>query len=276
MMPGTVRRLLLAASLLLAAAARAGDQPRPARPDEVALFQAAMLNGRQDTEHWAYTETATQHVSKGRQRGDTVVRFDPSRPYAEQFTPLLIEGKPPTERQLKQYRKRGEQRGERVARAAQAARDPAFVPPPARLRIGGSKVIPDLDHPLVAREEGDRIIFEVPVTSPRRDIPVEKFQVLITVNRTSRQPEHVALRIREAFRVKLIAKIKEGEAGMDFQVVDPQYPPVLATLTGDFSASLLFVPVNGSFTRTRTDWQRVKSYDERLQVKIGPLQLLDF
>jgi hypothetical protein len=276
MVSGIVRRLLLAACLLLAPAVRAGDQPRPARPDELALFKAAMLNGRQDTEHWAYTETATQHASKGRQRGDTIVRFDPSQPYAEQFTPLLIEGKPPTERQLKQYRKRGEKRGERVARAAQAARDPAFVPPPARLRIGGSLVTPDLEHPLVVREEGDRISFEVPVTSQRRDIPVEKFQVLITVNRTTVQPERVMLRIRESFRVKLIAKVKEGEASMDFKVVDPNYPPVLAAMSGDFSGSLLFIPVSGTFTRTRTEWKRVKSYDERLQVRIGPLQLLDF
>lgn len=141
-----MRRLLFPLVLLMAAAAlRAEDQPRPARPDEVALFKAAMLNGRQDTEHWAYTE-----------------------------------------------------------------------------------------------------------------------------------PEQITLRIRESFRVKLIAKVKEGEAGMDFKAVDPNYPPVLDTLTGDFSGSLLFIPVNGTFRRTRTDWKRVKSYDERRQVKIGPLQLLDF
>lgn len=277
MVPRAVRRLLLTASLLLAATVAAEDRPRPATPDEVALFKVAMQNGRQDTEHWAYTETATQHVSKGRQRGDTVFRFDPSKPYVDQFTPLLIEGKPPTERQLKDYRKRGERRGERVARAAEAAKNPAFVPPPATLRIGGSRVTPDLDHPLVAREEEEgRITFEVPVTSKRQDIPVDKFQVLITVNRATRLPENVMLRIRESFRVKLIAKIKEGEASMDFKVVDPQFPPVLATMTGDFSASVLFIPVNGNFTRTRTEWKRVKSYDERLQVKIGPLQLLDF
>jgi len=63
---------------------------------------------------------------------------------------------------------------------------------------------------------------------------------------------------------------------MDFTVVDPGYPPVLTTLTGDFDLSVLFIPVSGTFTRTRTEWKRVKSYDERLQVKIAPLQLLDF
>lgn len=276
MVPEIVRRLFFAAGLLLATALLAEDTSRPARPDEVALFKAAMVNGRQDTEHWAYTETATMHASKGRERGETVVRFDPSKPYAEQFTPLLIEGKAPTERQLRQYRKRGEKRGERVARAAEASRDPAHVPPPAQVRLGGTSMTPDLEHPLVAREDADRIIFEVPVSSQRKDIPVDKFQVLVTVNRAARQPENILLRVRESFRVKLIAKVKEGEASMDFTIVDPAYPPVLSTLTGDFSASLMFIPVNGTFTRVRTEWKRVKSYDERLQVRIAPLQLLDF
>jgi len=271
-----MRHLLFAASLLLAAAARAEDTPRPATPDEVALFKAAMLNGRQDTEHWAYTETSTQHLSKGHPRGDTVLRFDPSKHYAEQFTPLQVDGKPPTEKQLKEYRQRGEKRGDRVARAADAAKNPGYVPPPAQVRIGGTPMTPDLEHPLVAREEAVRIVFEVPVSSQRTDIPVDKFQVLVTVNRPAAQIEHVLFRVRESFRVKLIAKVKAGEASMDFTVVDPEYPPVLTTLTGDFNFSVLFIPVNGTFTRTRTEWKRVKSYDERLQVRIAPLQLLDF
>lgn len=274
-----MRRLLLAAGLLLAAAARAEDPPPPARPataEEVALFKAAMLSGRQDTEHWAYTETTTEHLSKGHPRGDTVVQFDPSKHYAEQFTPILVQGKPPTEKQLKQYRERGEKRGEKVARAAQAAKDPTYVPPPAQVRIGGTSMTPDLEHPLVAQAGADRIVFEVPVSSTRTDIPVDKFQVLVTVNRPAAQIDHVSFRVRESFHVKLIAKVKAGEASMDFTTVDPKYPPLLTSISGDFDFSVLFIPINGQFTRTRTEWRRVKSYDERLQVKIGPLQLLDF
>ncbi|MDI1318841.1 MAG: hypothetical protein PSW75_01430 [bacterium] len=272
-----MRRLLFALSLLLTAATvRAADQPRPATADEVALFKAAMKNSSQDTEHWAYTESSVAKTSKGRERGETIMRFDPSKPYAEQFTPLQVEGKPPTERQLKAARERGEKRGERVSRAAQAAKDPTYVPPPAQLRIGGNSVTPDLDHPLVIRGEEGRVTFEVPVSSPQKDIPMDKFQVLVTVARSAVQIENVSFTIRESFRVKLIAKIKAGEASMDFTVVDPKYPPVLTSLTGDFDASILFIPVSGTFTRTRTEWKRVKSYDERLQVKIGPLQLMDF
>jgi len=104
----------------LSAGLRADDQPRAATPEEIALFKDAMKNSAQDTEHWAYTETTALKASKGGPKGDTIVRFDPSKPYGEQFTPLQIEGKPPTERQLRDYhyRKRGEKRGEKVARAA--------------------------------------------------------------------------------------------------------------------------------------------------------------
>jgi hypothetical protein len=276
MVPPAMRRLLFAVSLLAAAQLRAEDQPRPATPDEIVLFKAAMLNGRMDTEHWAYTDTTAMQATRGRNRGSTIVRFDPSKPYAEQYTPVQIEGKPPTKKQLRQYRERGQKRGERVARAAEAAKNPAYVPPPPQMRIGSTPLTPDLEHPLVAREEGDRIIFEVPVSSQRKDIPVDKFQVLVTVSRPARQIDNILLRIRESFRVKMVAKVKALEAVMNFTVVDPQFPPLLTSMQGDFGASVLFMQVEGTFTRTRTEWKRVKSYDERLQVKIGPLQLLDF
>jgi hypothetical protein len=271
-----MRLLLFLASFLLAAAGlHAGAAARPAAEDEIALFKEAIRNSAQDTEHWAYTETSLLRASKGGNQGETIVRFDPSKPYGEQFTPLQVNGQPPTEKQLKEYRRRGEKRGEQVARAAEAAKDPAYVPPPPQLKIAGGAVTLDVGHPQVAQADADRVTFELPLQSKRSDIPIDKFQVLAVVGRTSRVVESVSLHLRESFRLKLIAKVKAGEARLDFTMVDPKFGPVLTTLTGDFNVSLLFVPVNGTFIRTRTDWKRVKSFDERLQVKLGPLQFLD-
>ena len=253
----------------------AQDQPRPATALEISLFKTALKDSSQDTEHWAFTETTTQKFSKGEPKGDTVVRFDPSLPYPDQYQPVQIEGKPPTEKQLKSYRQRGTKRGERVARAAEAARNPGFVPPPAQLRIAGTNVTPDLEHPLVVQEDEGHVVFEVPVQTTNKDIPVDKFQVLVTVGRPACFIEHVAFRVRESFHLKLIAKVKAGEASMDFSVVDPKFGPVLTDLSGDVSGSLLFIPMSAEFTRKRTGWKRVKSYDERFQVKLGPLQILD-
>lgn len=271
-------RLLLFPLLLLGCAAviRAEDRPRPAAADENVLFKEAMQNAMQDTEHWAYTETTVIKTSKGKEPGETVVRFDPSRPYAEQFTPLKVQGKPPTERQLKDYRRRGEKRGERVNRAALAAADPAAPPHVAQARINGSSVTVDLEHPRVVRDEGDRLLFEVPLVATGQDFPVEKFEVQVVVNKLSRQVEHVTMRIRESFRMKLVAKIKAGEVRIDFTVVDPKFGPVMTSARGNFGASFLFIPVNGTFANTRTDWQRVKPYNDRLRVKLGPLEVLDF
>jgi hypothetical protein len=260
----------------LTAGLRAEEASRPATPEEVALFKEAVKNTTQDTEHWAYTETTIMKSTKGKVREETVVRFDPSKPWPDQYTPLKIEGKPPTERQLKKYRERGEKRGERLVRNAEPADatvpDKPAAPKPER----GKKVTLDLDNPRVLKDEGDRLVYEAALKAATKDIPVEKFEVQVVVGKAARQVQHISLRVREAFRVKLVAKVKAGEASADFAVVDPKYGPVMVSATGSFGASLLFVPVSGIFTNTRTEWERVRPYNDRLKVRLGPLEVLDF
>ncbi len=269
-------RRFLSALILLGASAglRAGEAPRPASADEAALLREAIKHNHQDTEHWAYTETTQIVASKGSPQGATVVRFDPSKPYAEQFTPLKVDGQPPTERQLRKYRERGEKRGEKLARDAAAASDRPAGAPPA-LNFNGSKANLDLDHSRVTEDGPERISFEIPLVGRRQDIPMNKFELRMQVQKKSRQVETVTLRLREPFRVKLIAKLKAGEARLDFTVVDPAYPPVISSITGNLGLSILFIPVDATFANTRTEWKRVKAYDERFSVKLGPMQFLD-
>ena len=270
-------RLFISLILLgLAAGLRAEGPSRPATPDEVVLFKEAVKNTTQDTEHWAYTETTIMKSTKGKVRDETVVRFDPSKPWPEQYTPLKIEGKPPTERQLKKYRERGEKRGDRLARTAGPADATTPEQPAAAKSEKGKKVTLDLDNPRVLKDEGDRLVYEAALKASSKDIPVDKFEVRVVVGKAARQVEHISLRLRESFRVKLVAKVKAGEASADFAVVDPKYGPVMTAATGSFGASLLFVPVSGIFTNTRTEWERVKPYNDRLKVKLGPLEVLDF
>jgi hypothetical protein len=255
-------------------------QPRPATPDEVALFKAALKNTQQDTEHWAYTETMQKKIGvSGKLPGETVVRFDPSLPWPDQYTPLKVDGRAPSEKDLKKYRERGEKRGQQITRAAALATDPTtpgqpVAPPKAKKK--DVEVKPDTDHPRIASEDGERLTYDVPLISNNKDVPVDKFEILVVVNRTTRQVEHATMRIKESFRMKVVAKVKAGEGSIDFTVVDPNYGPVMTSASGKFGASLLLVPVNATFASTRTDWKRVKPYNERLQVKIGPLELLDF
>lgn len=248
---------------------------RAATADELALFQAALKNSTQETERWAYTETRVTKGSKGINAGTTVVRFDPSKPYAEQFTPLTIDGQPPSEKDLKKYRERGEKRGKQVAQAAEAAAT-TTAPPPATLGLGGRKIPINIEHPLVAAETAEQVVFEVPLMESVRDVPPDKIQILARVNRASRLIETVDFRVKESFRMKLVAKIKAGSVKMDFAVVDPKFAPVITTVAGDFAASVVFIPFNGTYAQTRTDWKRVKPYSERFQVKLGPMEFLDF
>jgi hypothetical protein len=270
-------RLFISLILLgLTAGLRAEETSRPATPDEVVLFKEAIKNTTQDTERWAYTETTVMKSTKGKVREETVVRFDPSKPWPEQYTPLKIEGKPPTDRQRKKYRERGEKRGESLARTAEVADATTPGEPAAQKPERGKKVTLDLDNPRVLKDEGDRLVYEAALKATAKDIPVDKFEVRVVVGKAARQVEHISLRVRDSFRVKLVAKVKAGEASADFAVVDPKYGPVMTSATGSFGASLLFVPVSGIFTNTRTEWARVKPYNDRLKVKLGPLEVLDF
>jgi hypothetical protein len=273
-------RFLLPLVLLAATAGLQADESRPATPEEIALFKDALKNSRQDTEHWAYTETTQQRIGMSKTpKGETVVRFDPSKPYSDQYLVLKFEGRAPTEKELKKYREKGERRGEGLARAAARAADPAMtdkpITPPVR-KNRDKEVKPDLDHPRIVSSDGGRLLYDLPLTSNTDEFPVDKIELRVVVNATSRQVEHASFRIKESFRVKLVAKVKAGEGSIDFATVDPKYAPVMIQARGNLGASLLLVPVNATFASTRTEFERVKPYNERLQVKLGPLELLDF
>ncbi len=276
-------RFLLLPLILLGPAVglHAEDQPRPATPDEVVLLKEALKNTRQDNDHWAYTETTTKKFGLTKKtRGETVVRYDPSKPWAEQYTPLKIDGEAPTEKQLKEYRERGEKHGRAIMRrqeqVAAAAADPAAPKAIAPEKKPEKSMKPDMDHPQVVSDDGETMVFEIPLVDHGTGVPADKIEIRAFVAKAARQVRRATMRIKESFRVKLVAKVKAGEGSIDFTVVDPKYDPVMTAASGNLGASLMFVPVNGVFSSTRTEWQRVKPYYERLQVKIGPLELLDF
>jgi hypothetical protein len=268
MLRWSVALLLLLTSAGLAAPAAAPGEIPP-------LLYEALGKVARNFDRWAFTETRKATDEHGVPKGETVVRFDPSRPYAEQFQPLLIEGKRPTERQLKDFRRRGEKRGEKLAREEAAGKTPGSEPP--RFGINGSTATVDLAHAVVASENADSVTFEVPLKNDGHGtLPVEKFQLFARVNRQHGTFENVALRVRSAFRVKLVVKVRSGEASVDFARVDGAHDPVPVAVSGDASATVLFMKFGGSFDFKRTDFQRVKPYGERFGVKIGPLKALDF
>ena len=254
-LPAVGAALALAAPLL----PPVGGAPRTLLEDALAQIAA-------DAERWAYTETTLTKDTKGNSKGEKIVRYDPSKPYDEQYTLLKIDGQPPTESQLAKYRRTQEKK-----RRDRAQRELKGLPG----RSLGELV--DLAHATVVEEDAAKITLEVPLRQQDNlRFPPEKFRVLARLDQARPSFENVAVRLREPLRTAVVVKLKSGELNADFTRVHPQFAPALTGLHAAGAGSVLFFPIRGSFDLRRTDFQRVKPYSERFGVKIGPLKVLDF
>src|SRR5688572_5597604 len=85
-----------------------------ARAEIPPLLKEAFANAKDLDDHWAYTQTTVTEVkfSGNPRRVVTIVRFDPSKPYAEQYQPVLVKGHAPTSKDFEEYREKGEKRQE--------------------------------------------------------------------------------------------------------------------------------------------------------------------
>lgn len=241
--------------------------PRAATADEGSLLLDALHQTAGDLGRWAYTETRILRDEKGKVKSEVVVRVDPAKPYPEQWTPLSVNGKPPAAKDIEKYRKFGERAQRRDERAERGR-------PDSRPTLG------ELIDPRTAKvvsDDGARLVFEIPLRKDGNDrFPPEKFEVLARIDRASRGLENIAVRLRESFRSKLILKVKSGDATLDFERVNPKFPPTLTSIRGDASASVLFVSVGGELELKRTELKHVKPFNERFDVQIGTLKAIDF
>ena len=237
---------------------------RAATADETALLTEALEKTARDLPRWAYTETRVVRDEKGRIKTNVVIRYDPSKPYAEQWQPLSINGKAPSPGDLAKYRRQGERAGRRAGNPASDQR-----------RSLGEVI--ETSRARVVEENDQDLVFELPLRKDRNErFPPEKFQVMARIKKTPRAVENIFIRLREAFRAKLLLKIKSGEGTLDFTPVDPPHPPTLTAVRGDASASILFISVGGELDLRRTDFKHVRPYDERFEVQIGTLKAIDF
>lgn len=261
---------ILFVGVAFVSAALAGEPAkiaRPATPDEISLLLTSLERTAQDMGRWAYTESRSVRDEKGKVKNEAVVRYDPSKPYAEQWTPISINGKPPTAKELEKHRKRGlaaEKRDEKRERGQTEER-----------RTLGEVIEPG--KATIVAETPTHLSFEIPLRKMSNSpFPPEKFEVQARLRREGGALEAITVRLRESFRAKLILKVKSGDATLDFGVIDPKYPPTLTAVRGDASASVLFVSVGGEVDVKRTELKHVKPFAERFDVQIGTLKALDF
>lgn len=254
-----MRFFIFVISLLLAA---------PLRAEMPALLHEALQKFFADYDRWAYTQTRIERDDKGKIVREEVVRFDPSKPYEKQFTPLLIDGKPPSEHQLAKFRRQGEKRGDRLEKAEKEGVEPA------RKTLGESM---DLERAAAVEEKPQSVTYEVPLKKDgNKRLPPEKFRVAVRVSREQRAFENIQVELREPMRAQLIVKIKSGAGRLEFATVDPKFAPTLVAIQGEAAASIMFVPLGRSYDVKRTEFKRVKPFAERFDVKFGPLKTIDF
>lgn len=216
---------------------------------------AALRSFGAERERWAYTEHFVTTGRKGEPKESRRFRFDPSLPPEERWTLLEDEGRPPTERAQRKFR-----------REMKRVR---------RIRL--SEYL-QLDRAVLRRETPAEQIYEVPLRRENNDrLPPEKFSVQITLERDEAwQLAAVDLTLRATMRMALVAKVRRAGAGIRLVRVSPEHGPVVRSLHGAGEGTVLFVKVGGAFTAERSEFKRVTPYDERFGVKLAPLQLLDF
>jgi hypothetical protein len=261
---GSMRVLFMSWSFLFLAALR-GSPLAAAGP---APLDDALRKVAQDRGHWAYTQTDIVMNDKGKVLNEASVRYDPSKPYAEQYVPLEIDDHAPTRADFEHFRSQGERLGKRTERAEEAGQ-----PPPGQT-LGD---LVDIDRATVATEDDTSITYDVPLRAEHNHrFPPDKFQVLMKVDKAHRTLEHIAVHLRAPLRLVLVVNVKSGELDVDFNSVDPVHNPAMTSVRGDGLLSIFFVNVSRNGTLTRTDFKHVTPFGERFNVQVGPVKALDF
>lgn len=251
----TFRRVALWLGLLVAFGAASFSAPA----QTPALLHTALQKLQADENRWAFTQSTHEFDRKGKPKeGPTIERFDPSQPYAQQWTLLQYEGHKPTAREERSWRKRKDKEMKRREEKS----------------LGE---IMDFERAVESSREGGRVIFEVPLLpGASKRLPAEKFVVHMTVDATSETLQAFDLRTREAFRTLGVAKITNIEISAEFATVDPQYAPQPKHIIAQGAGRILFFPVGGAVEIDWSDFKRVKPYDERFEVTVGDLKAFGF
>jgi hypothetical protein len=240
-----------------------------------AQLEKALLNSSREDNRWAYTETTVVRPKSAKEKEDvlTIVRFDPSKPYAEQYTPLLVEGKKPSASDLKEYRRKGEKRAEDLEKGG-TGRGPGR---PGQASGQELRQLLDGEHIAVAAETPDSISYRVPLRKGAkvRGVQIDKIEFDIRIAKEAGTIERMAMHLKESMRVMLVANVKSADFAVDFTRVDPKYAPVMTRVQGEAAIRmLLLAKLSPHVDITRKDFERVVPYDDRFQISIGPLNVL--
>ncbi len=238
------------------------------------LLAAAFRQFLADQNRWAYTETRSHQAKTGQTVRDRVTVIDPSVVYAHQIVPEVINGIAATPAQIAEWARRNDetarQRQALVERLGGLSPEPDF-----QLKIFQHNIRPQFDRATVFAEDDTSVTFEISLELDDGR-PFPEYQLTARVDKARRDFLHATFRQTTLIR-QGAGKWTDGLIEVHFTRPDLNHATVPASIVSQATQKPLFGPASKWHNRTeRTDFRRVTPYDERFNVKIGPLRVLGF
>ena len=126
-------------------------------------------------------------------------------------------------------------------------------------------------------DPAETLTYEVPLANFEGSrLPPGKFRILVRIDRATQALRTIDVKLRDSWRVAGVVKVKSAGARLLFARVLPEFGPALTEISAEGSGTVVFVPVGTRTIATRTDFKHVTPYEDRFNVKIGPLKAIDF
>lgn len=194
-----------------------------------------------EDDHWAYTQVM-RRTDSSNVSGDTVARFDPSKPAGEQWELLKLRGRTPSSAEANRWCRR---RGGEVN------------------QTDGKALVQllDLDHASVAQETPTHVRYQVPLKKNTiARVPTENFVAFAEVDRTEQALQRFTVVLRQAIRlIGGVAEIQSAEGEILFDNVGASDSTRPTKIIASGSGQALFRKVNRSAEIIYVDQRRVKS-----------------
>ena len=231
-----------------------------ARAETPSLLAEAIRKVVADEDHWSYTVTIQRFDRNGKALGGPFVeRYDPSRPYREQWLLLKYDGRAPTREETGSWRRQKDRQMRQMDEKS----------------LGD---VLDLGHATLAGESGATATFLVPILPGlSKRFPADQLEVFMNIDKAAQALMSFSLQPRGPFRVAGVLKVEAGEAKGRLETVKPGFAPAFVWIKAAGVGRLFGVfRVGRGYEMTLSDYRRVKPYNDRFEVRIGDVKALNF
>lgn len=170
------------------------------RLQDAGLLRQVAHNWLDERDRWAFTQQVREYDGDA-VKEERIERYDPSKGYANRWQLISINGRPPTSQQWEEWNHRKNKKRHRSKPTVAENFD-----------FADAKVV---------EETPETIRYELPLRSTVEWLfPINKVELIVTINKTGPALEQVQARISEPFRVALgLARVLDID--LDLQMEPP-------------------------------------------------------